>query len=519
MQSFFEWFKADPERQNKPWLILGKGHSFSKRTQFDLQAYQIFSLNHVVRELPVTVSHIIDYDVVEACGEAIERNAQVLVMPWIPHVKNKPGTLNLQEYAAKDSVLKRLNSQHRLLWYNASTTSQHRPDSPVVQVVFFSVEAALNLLAIAGVRTVRSLGIDGGNTYSATFDDLKEKTLLANQVKSFDKQFEGIAKTLFTTGVNYAPLDIPSPIRVYVGATEEQMLSVKVLEYSIRKHASMSVEVFPLHRAGIDVPSPKDPKNHPRTPFTFQRFLIPELAGYQGRAIYMDSDMQVLRDIRSLWTLPFLGADLLAVGAANRHRRPQFSVMLLNCDTLHWEINALISALDNQELSYEQMVHEMAVAKTIRTDIDPSWNSLEQFKKGETALIHYTDMDTQPWVSTENPIGDIWIKDLIEAVTSGFIAVDEIKEQIQKGWIRPSLLYQIEHQIADSLLLPSIAHQLDKNFIAPYKMIDAQSGKVLSRFKRLKAAVRRHYQSTILFRLQRKLSQRLTRPKNLRSMA
>src|SRR5207237_9139533 len=107
-----------------------------------------------------------------------------------------------------------------------------------------------------------------------------------------------------STGIDYAPLDIEAPIRIYVGATEAEMLAVKVLEYSIRKHASMSVEVFPLYQSGFEIPLPRDAQNQPRPPFSFQRFLIPALVGYRGRAIYLASNSLVFRDVRALLTLP-----------------------------------------------------------------------------------------------------------------------------------------------------------------------------------------------------------------------
>ena len=98
-----------------------------------------------------------------------------------------------------------------------------------------------------------------------------------------------------------------------MASTEAEMLPVKVLEFSIRKHASMSVEVTPIYQTGIEIPTPKDPENLARTLFSFQRFLIPEVVGYKGRAIYLDADMQVFKDIRGLWTRPLNGADILAV--------------------------------------------------------------------------------------------------------------------------------------------------------------------------------------------------------------
>ncbi len=149
-------------------------------------------------------------------------------------------------------VLKRLDAQGRLLWYDLSTSKQRHGPGPVVRAAAFSAEAALNLLALAGVTKVRSLGIDGGNAYGSAFDDLKDQTRLNNGQPSYDLQFQGFARTISSTGVDYAPLDIESPIRVYVGSQEEQMLSVRVLEHSIRRHASMSVQVQPLHT--FDIP-------------------------------------------------------------------------------------------------------------------------------------------------------------------------------------------------------------------------------------------------------------------------
>src|SRR5438093_12749241 len=119
----------------------------------------------------------------------------------------------------------------------------------------------------------------------------------------------------------------------------------------------MSVDVFPMCRATLAMPMPRDARNRPRTPFSFQRFLIPALAGYRGRAIYLDSDMQVFKDMRALWTLPFMGADLLVISEPkDSGRRPQFSVMVLNCDSLHWDLREIVRGLDEGQLTYEELM-------------------------------------------------------------------------------------------------------------------------------------------------------------------
>lgn len=472
MRSFFEWFNDGNAGPETTWLILGKGPSFSKSRQYDLSQFKTISLNHAVREQPVDLAHVIDADVLRDCGDTIEKNARILVMPWYPHEENVASGETLEELFDKVPLLRRMSEQGRLLWYNLLTAPAMREGSPVVPVKWNSAEAVLRLLAMAGARHVRSLGIDGGATYSEEFADLKDKTLLKSGHPDFDGQFAEMAKIIAQTGIDYAPLDVESPVRVYVGTGPEQMLAVKVLEYSIRKHASMTVELFPLNvaGAGIEIPRPKDAENAPRTPFSFQRFLIPQLAGQRGRAIYFDSDMQLFSDIRRLWTMPLDGADLLAARSRDESdRKPQFSVMLLDCGALGWDIRNIVARLDSGELNYARLMFEMAVAKNIRADIGPEWNSLEYYEEGKTCLLHYTDMTIQPWVSRENPLGHLWVRDLIEAVDSGFIPLDYVKDHVARGWVRPSLLYQLEHRLEDSAVLPPEALALDDSFVPPYK--------------------------------------------------
>jgi len=272
-----------------------------------------------------------------------------------------------------------------------------------------------------------------------------------------------------------AALAVESPIQIFVGTQEEQMVAVKVLEYSIRKYASMPVEITPLFlalsREGIKIPEPQDPKIKPRTPFSFQRFAIPSLKKYQGRAIYLDSDMQVFRDIKELWLLPFDEADLLSVcEPEDSHRPSQFSVMILNCEQLKWDVVDLVRDLENGKWTYKQFVLEMSPASKISPIIRTEWNDLERYIEDKTALTHYTDMNSQPWLTTENPLAWLWCKDLLNAIQEGFISEQFVREEVTKGWIRPSLVYQIEHGIVDPYKLPASVIQQDSlDFTPPHK--------------------------------------------------
>lgn len=511
MRDFLSWFRTSAPDVEEPWLILGKGPSFDRRVDHDLSRFRLMSLNHAVREQTVDVAHAIDLDVIDACADVLSCNARFLVMPWIPHVKNRPGAANLAEIAHGHPLLRQMQNENRLLWYNLSTAPVRNGDSPVIPVKFFSAEAALNLLAQAGVRTIRSLGVDGGKAYSTRFQDLSKTTRLANGRSSFDRQFESIAATILRTGIDFAPLDVESPVRVFVGATDQQMLATRVLEYSIKKHASMTTQVTPLCRVPIAIPTPADPKNRPRTPFSFQRFLIPEAAGHRGRAIYLDSDMQVFRDITELWQWPMKAAPLLAAGEPSATgRRPQFSVMLLDCGTLAWQMDAIVRALDSGALTYERLVYNMEVAPGLQAEIPDYWNSLERFDENETALLHYTDMDMQPWLTTVNPLAYLWCRCLLEARDSGFITMEEIRVEIRAGNVRPSLELQLEERIDDPLLLPKRIRELDRSFVPPHTSMAASGPSAWTdATRRLFARLRNRHQQSAIFRLRRRWRDRL----------
>lgn len=492
MQNFFDWFATTGKQlPPKPWLILGKGPSFEKRHDYDLAAFHTVGLNHVVREQRTTFFHTIDLEVVGHLQDVLAAQADYVILPWRPHLRLPPRPFSprarfrvsdraLETYLAELPVLQQLSDEGRLLWYNLVTAPRPHGESPVVRVWGFSSTAVLNLLAEAGIKQVRSLGVDGGVRYSSDFKDLEGKTLLAAGQASFDQQFIEIARTIMDKGVDFAPLDLESPIKVFVGTQAEQMLCVKVLEYTIRKHTSMTVEVVPLFQAvedaGITVPQPADPVLRSRTPFSFQRFAIPALKGYRGRAIYVDSDMQVFRDIRELWAWPFEGAQILSARLiAGSPRRPQHSVMVLDCEALaHWKVADLVADLERGRWTYEQFMYELAAADRVEAALPHTWNDLERYEEGQTALIHYTDMNDQPWLATHNVNARHWCQALMDAVKDGFIPLAFVRGEVEKGWVRPSLLYQLEHGIVDPLLLPAHVVRQDRLSFTPPHVFPAR---------------------------------------------
>ncbi|HEY5234023.1 MAG TPA: glycosyltransferase [Verrucomicrobiae bacterium] len=456
------------------WLVLGKGLSLDRRNEFDLGAFRKLSLNHVVREMPVEVASVIDIDVVGDCAEAIDRNARFLLMPRYPHVKHEAAKRPLETFFDEFPILKKLDRENRLVWYNFASSEQQETGSPKIPNGYFSAEVMISLLAAAGAKSIRTLGVDGGSAYAPQFKDLDDKTRLANGHNTFDLQFDGMISTVRRHGIDFAPLTSETPVRIFIGTDESQLLGAHVLEFSVLKHCALPV-VFD-HMLHVKTPMPKDPKNQPRTGFSFSRFAIPKLAGYRGRAVYLDADMLVLRNFQDLWDRPFNGATVLHCATSDPKRPKQFAVLLLDCSRLKWDLNEIVRGLDEGRYNYDQLMKEVCLepADTVRAALPPEWNSLEEYAPGKTNLIHYTDMHTQPWVSRKNRNGALWAGHLREALDSGYVTWKEVQDAVEIGFIRPSLLWELNasRRKFASILGPVI----DARF-KPHKKLAARLGK------------------------------------------
>jgi len=298
-------------------------------------------------------------------------------------------------------------------------------------------------------------------------------------------------------------MDSRNLVRVFVGADRSQLLAVKVLEHSIKRHTQMPVDVQPM----IDLPVrvPKDPQNWQRTGFSFSRFCIPALAGYGGKAIYMDADMLVFRDIAALWNLPFAHESERDEGGsetsrakviiqeelpaaqqqttqkegAPKKRIKQCAVMLLDCDRLTWKIDDIIDGFDQGHYDYKALMNDLCILNEdeIKYAVPFCWNSMEHYDPTETALIHYTDMSTQPWVHTQNEHGTLWLNEVRLMLRNGVLTYNELKKEVDLGYFRPSLIMDVKwgHRVP-SVLRPgfkALMRAMDKSY-EPHKEVRRQ---------------------------------------------
>ena len=193
-------------------------------------------------------------------------------------------------------------------------------------------------------------------------------------------------------------------IPVFIGYDPREAIAFHTCVNSIIRHATQPVSIHPLALNLLSgyKETHTDGSNH----FIYSRFLVPYMAGYVGRAIFIDGDMIVKDDIAKLWSMSEeLGAFDVAVvkhdyktkmttkylGAKNEDypRKNWSSVMLFNCMTMPCRklTPEYIQEATGSHLHRFEWTRDERVA-----ELPKEWNWLaEEYDDNPDAkLVHYT---------------------------------------------------------------------------------------------------------------------------------
>ena len=198
-------------------------------------------------------------------------------------------------------------------------------------------------------------------------------------------------------------------IRVFVGSDPRQGPAERVLEWSIRQRTAATVDFFWLRAGdpGFEVGPRSEGEiwnigrepGHPKsgkwgTDFSCFRMAIPEICGWKGRAIYLDSDMIVLGDIHELWCLP-MAAAWKATSAK------VMDVCLIDCSSSPPWFNAGIPSIVQMRrgVTLAEMRAHLNAMGALDPTLPAEWNCRDGdgYVAGKTKLLHFTDVTTQPW--------------------------------------------------------------------------------------------------------------------------
>ena len=116
-------------------------------------------------------------------------------------------------------------------------------------------------------------------------------------------------------------------LKIFIGWDSRFPEMADVLRHSLLEHASSPLDIrfLKLHETGLV--RPPDPRAS--TEFTYSRFLVPHLCGFEGTAIFMDGDMLCFADIRELDDLEM--GDL-ALRVVKHDYQPENTLKMHGCE-------------------------------------------------------------------------------------------------------------------------------------------------------------------------------------------
>lgn len=174
--------------KDKPWLIIGKGPSYSRISTVNLADFYTIGLNHVCQLQQVDYGHRTDY---WGFPDYFDYNCRMgFIVPYYPHVNYKPSSMTVYDLLERDAVAIQLAEAGKLFWYSSSK-KPHKV-STKIQVKYFSSEAAFHILCLQGIKDIYTIGIDSGKAYAKEFAHIQMP--LRNGQSGFAKQWIQLTK-------------------------------------------------------------------------------------------------------------------------------------------------------------------------------------------------------------------------------------------------------------------------------------------------------------------------------------
>ena len=210
------------------------------------------------------------------------------------------------------------------------------------------------------------------------------------------------------------------PIPIFIGVDPRERAATNVLIDSLSQNSSVPLAITQLVTPQLEAQQlywrPRDPKQ--RTAFSFTRFLVPHLMGYQGWAMFMDCDILARGDIAELWALrdeqfavqcvqhehvPGETTKFLGEVQSAYPKKNWSSLMLLNCSRCTALTPEYVNSASGLEL---HRFHWLAGDHEIGA-LPDGWNHLvavqEPAKAESASLVHWTLGG--PWFQAQRTMG------------------------------------------------------------------------------------------------------------------
>jgi hypothetical protein len=188
-------------------------------------------------------------------------------------------------------------------------------------------------------------------------------------------------------------------VRLFVGTScnNHDLEAQAVLEFSVRLYASLPVDITWMQMSK-DGPWSGWRTETARTPFTHYRWSLPAVCGYEGRAIYTDSDFIFRADVAELWRQPIPEPAILLT--KNPEGKVRTCCMLFDCARAKGHIPDL-DALRRRISPQDSITSYLKTYRHLMAPFEGDWNCIdlkgyEDINDPRIKAIHYSRVECQP---------------------------------------------------------------------------------------------------------------------------
>jgi hypothetical protein len=192
-------------------------------------------------------------------------------------------------------------------------------------------------------------------------------------------------------------------IPVFIGYDSREAVAYGVLAHSINRRASKPVAIAPVMLDQLAGVFKRERNPLQSTEFSFSRFLVPWLCGYEGWAVFMDCDMLMMDDVANLWKLrderyavqvvkhehvPKEEVKFLGAVQTKYQKKNWSSVMLMNCA----RCTALTPEYVNRASGLELHQFKWLQDDALIGELPHQWNHLVAYDppQSNVSLAHFT---------------------------------------------------------------------------------------------------------------------------------
>jgi hypothetical protein len=188
-------------------------------------------------------------------------------------------------------------------------------------------------------------------------------------------------------------------MRIFIGYEPDETVALNVLAFSIWRRASVPVSITPLMLRQLPLTRKREPMQS--TEFSFSRFLVPHLCGYEGEAAFLDCDMLCRVDIAGLFQEHIgHGVSVVQHNYTPKHatkfldkqqtaykRKNWSSLMRFDCAKCRALTPEYVNTASGLDLHQFAWLHSAQIGA-----LDPAWNHLvgEYDPNPSAKIAHFT---------------------------------------------------------------------------------------------------------------------------------